>query len=94
MANKGIGNMKHVKNAQDRVNSNPAVWILVLGTVFTALLGIMGFIGAFTFNEVAAAPKVYETKDDHNRDIDRIYEGQNRMEGKIDKLIESVGQLR
>jgi hypothetical protein len=83
-----------MKKAQDRINSNPAIWIMLVSVVFTAALGLLGFFGTFTFNEVAAAPKIYETKDDHNRDVDRIEDGQIRIEGKIDKLIEKVGQLR
>jgi hypothetical protein len=83
-----------MKKAQEKVNSNPAIWIFIMGLVFTVAFGVVGFIGTFTFNEVAAAPKVYETKADHNRDVDRIEEGQYRIEDKIDKLIEKVGELK
>jgi hypothetical protein len=74
-----------MKQTVERINNKPAMWIGLLTAIFLGALGIYGFLGAHIFNEVQAAPKTYETKDDHNRDINRIEITQRRIEDKIDK---------
>lgn len=77
----------------DKINKKPAMWIGIVSAVFVLTLGVYGFLGAHIFNEVEAAPKTYETKEDHNIDIDRIEKGQDRIEDKIDSGFKEIRKM-
>ena len=81
--------MNPVKVAQGRVNRNAAPWIGGIA-VFVAVLS---FLGAFLFNEVTAAPKVYETIEQHQRDIDKQERDRQMVEDKIDKGFDRIHRL-
>ncbi len=66
--------------AQEKVNKNVAPWLGGLAV----LLSILGFLGAFMFNRVVAAPSTYQTIEQHQRDMDKTERRQERIEKKID----------
>ena len=66
--------------ARAKVNRNAAPWI---GGI-AVFISILSFLGVFLFNEVTAAPKTYQTIEQHDRDIDKVDRRQERIEKKID----------
>jgi len=78
-----------VKAVQQKVNNNAAPWI---GGI-SILLAVLGFLGAFLFNEVTASPKTYETIESHRRDIDKQEQDRRRVEDKIDSGFEKIQKL-
>jgi cell division protein FtsB len=81
--------MKAIKAAQNRVNGNAAPWI---GGI-AVFISVLGFLGAFLFNEVTAAPKIYETIEQHQRDVDKQERDRQMVEDKIDKGFDKIYRL-
>jgi hypothetical protein len=78
-----------VKIAQRRVNRNAAPWIGGIAILVT----VLSFLGAFLFNEVVAAPKIYETIEQHDRDIDKQEQDRQRVEDRINEGFQKIQDL-
>lgn len=81
--------MKAIKAASDSASNNTLSWFGAVGI----LLGVLGFLGAYLFNEVSAMPKVYETTEQHQRDMDKQDERQRIIEKKLDDGFDGVQKL-
>ena len=78
-----------VKAVHEHANKKSAMWIYILGL----FIGLLGFLGTFLFNQVAALPATYTTIEQHNRENDRQDRRQEIIEKKIDDGFQQIREL-
>ena len=68
------------------------IWRGLVGGLLGVLLTVGSFFGAWGFMEIQDIPKVYETKNDHDRDLTRIEKRQTTIIEKVDDGFDNVNE--